>query len=41
MNQLIHPILNIFIWILLLVELSGTIPLVNSEFVEGNICPKL
>ncbi len=40
-TKLIQQLLNVSIWIIILTGLNGTIPLVRSEFVEGNICPRI
>ena len=40
-NQHFRQFLNLLIWGIILVGLSGTFPLVQSDFREGNICPKI
>ena len=37
----IQQIIYFAIWIVILVGLSGTIPLVQNEFANGDICPKI
>ncbi len=40
-KKFIQQIFYIAIWIIILMGLSGTIPLAQNEFVTGNVCPKM
>ena len=34
-------ILSISIWVIILIGLSGVVPLVQTEFSQGDVCPKI
>jgi hypothetical protein len=40
-NNLVQRILYILVWSIILIGLSGTIPLVSKEYLNGNVCPKI
>lgn len=40
-KKIIAQIIYFAIWIVILIGLSGTIPLVQNEFTVGDICPKI